>query len=65
MDIDAINFNNEATNNDSSCKYKENEEANKAQSSDEDNSLSYYIRIALFLGIIAAGLILIFMNEKN
>ena len=65
MDIDAINFNNEATNNDSSCKYKENEEANIAQSSDEDNSLSYYIRTALFLGIIAAGLILIFMNRKN
>ena len=65
MDIDAINFNNEATNNDSSCKYKENEEANKAQSSDEDNSLGYYIRTALFLGIIAAGLILIFMNRKN
>ena len=65
MDIDAINFNNEATNNDSSCKYKENEEANIAQSSDEDNSLSYYIRTALFLGIIASGLILIFMNRKN
>ena len=65
MDIDAINFNNEATNNDSSCKYEENEEANKAQSSHEDNSLSYYIRTALFLGIVAAGLILIFVNRKN
>ena len=65
MDIDALNFNNEATNNDSSCKYKENKEDNKAQSSDKDNSLSYYIRTALFLGIIAAGLILIFMNRKN